>query len=115
MRAADYPEAIYYKNNARELISNYLWHPAYEFINILESADDLDLRVLTNKEGEVTYNERFKATFYSEMDFRKFPFDSQEFRIDMESFLYVSEELKFGELELHFNESEGINVFQKWS
>jgi len=111
----DWPEAIYLNDDAADLMSKYLWHPAYEFMNVLEKEDGLDIRIVTEPDGQITYTERFKATFYSEMNFKKFPFDNQSFNIDIESFLYTSEYFQFNTLQLHLNKNKRDNVFHKWT
>lgn len=85
-----------YENKAvDEKIKKGLWVPALEFINIVGQSTVANKKVIINDSGEVTYNERFQATFSTAMDFKKFPFDNQTLSIQLESFSYNLEKFQF--------------------
>ena len=47
------------------------------------------------RNGDVSVIEHFAGTFTSDMDFRKYPFDRQEFKVIIESFSYDETEMEF--------------------
>jgi len=85
------------------------WLPTLEFINVVNSRNIPNKRIVITKglcqhtakntESEnsscVMYNERFNAIFYSNMDFKKFPFDEQFFLIKIEPFSKNNKSLVF--------------------
>jgi len=87
--------AIYENQLVEEEISNGLWVPAFEFINVIGSRDISNKRIALKENGQVTYNERFRAVFTGVMDFRSFPFDTQKFSIQLEAFSYDNKTLVF--------------------
>lgn len=46
-------------------------------------------------DGTIEYEERFFATCSTDMDFKKFPFDSQTYQVIVESFSYGSGKIVF--------------------
>lgn len=108
---------IYWNSEAVELMEKNIWSPAYEFINMLEKEDGADLMIVVKPSGQVIYYERFKAKFHGDMDFKKFPYDNQNFDVLIESFIYSNEEVVFTNLALfpHINDiKKDKTLFHKW-
>lgn len=74
-----------------------VWIPALEIINILGPKDVSNKRLIIYKDGRVFYNERFNATLQSQMNFRKFPFDTQDLQIIIEPFSFAASKVQFSE------------------
>lgn len=88
-------QLLYENDIASEELGTGIWWPTLEFINIIGEPTLPNKRVIIDENGTVSYNERFVGTFTSDMDFRKFPFDTQYFRIQIESFSYDINEVFF--------------------
>lgn len=85
-----------YENTAAlKLIANGLWVPALEFINVIGTPEYGNTRVEIRANGDVSFNTRFLATFTADMDFQRFPFDHQQFVLQLEPFSYNSNTLQF--------------------
>ena len=78
-------------------VRNVIWDPAFEIINITGPKEISNKRIIVYKDGRIFYNERFKAVMSSKMNFRAFPFDSQDLKIIIEPFSYSSSKLRFSE------------------
>lgn len=92
-----------------------VWFPYFEFLNILGHREVSNKRLIITPDGYTTYNERFNAVFHNQMDFRKFPFDSQTFSLKLELFSYDSSKAVFeykdiGELTENGNYLEGWDI-----
>lgn len=74
-----------------------VWLPSLEIINILGPKDISNKRLIVYKDGRVFYNERFNATLQSPMNFRKFPFDTQNLQIIIEPFSYAGSKIQFSQ------------------
>jgi hypothetical protein len=72
-----------------------IWLPTIEFINVLGQRQVLNYRVTILENGTVEYFERFNGVFTTSMDFKKFPFDQQDFKLEIESFGYKKSNLQF--------------------
>ena len=72
-----------------------VWIPSLEVINILGPKEISNKRLIIYKDGRVFYNERFNATLQSQMNFRKFPFDTQNLQIIIEPFSYAASRIAF--------------------
>lgn len=75
----------------------HVWMPSLEIINVLGTKDVSNKRLVIYKDGRVFYNERFNATLQSSMNFRKFPFDTQQLQIMIEPFSYSASKVRFSE------------------
>ncbi len=86
---------LFENEQVMELLGGTVWHPVVEFINIVggPTIPHRSLRLWAS--GKVRLDERFHGTFTSDMDFRKFPFDSQDFEIQIESFTFDVSEVIF--------------------
>lgn len=98
-------KSIYYDGQIEKLKKNFFWIPNIEFINKLDDII-IDKSVLTIfDDGLVVYRKRFNCHFHSKMDLTKFPFDTQTFVINFESFLYKNHELTFVNPNLFYDKS----------
>lgn len=99
IRAGKYvPEGETYitlEDNHVEEWHGKVWIPSLEIINILGPKDISNKRLIIYKDGRVFYNERFNATLQSPMNFRKFPFDTQDLQIVIEPFSYAASRIVF--------------------
>ncbi|QKX06934.1 gamma-aminobutyric-acid receptor subunit beta [Aquimarina sp. TRL1] len=104
---------IYENNNADEIIGKLIWIPAFEFINVIGNRNVSNKQIIIHPNGKITYNERFNAVFTTEMNFRKFPFDSQKFVVQLEGFSYDTNTLFFSEVtpELYYTQGE---ITEEW-
>ncbi len=88
-------EARYFNDQADELLAKEIWWPVPEFTNLIGNREIVNNEVYIKRNGDVSVYEHFVGTFTSDMDFRKYPFDTQEFKIVIESFTYDENKLKF--------------------
>jgi hypothetical protein len=98
--AADASKRTYENADVDALVASGFWLPALEFINVVGSPEISSKRLVLLENGMVIFNSRFLATFTTIMDFRRFPFDQQNFVLQLEPFSYPLQQLSFG----------GINV-----
>lgn len=96
------------------LIAKGLWVPVIEFINVIGERNVPNKRIVVLKSGEVNYNERFDATFTSDMDFRHFPFDKQTFSIQIESFSQNQQEMFFCNPKISLKDDKDFSMVE-WS
>ena len=92
-------EMIFRGTSMVDMIANHIWHPVIEFVN---NAEDISLphTVLTvRKNGWIRLKERFYGQFSSDMDFRKYPFDTQKIKIHIEPFADGRDDIVFIPLE----------------
>jgi hypothetical protein len=71
-----------------------LWTPAIESANsiIHKTAQSV---LTADRNGLVTYIERFDSTLSSNFDLRKFPFDTQKLRLQFHPFISAASEIRF--------------------
>lgn len=79
---------IYEGNQATELMSDGLWFPSFEMKNVQGQRDVNNQRIEIRPNGRIIYTERFYGIFNSNMNFKRFPFDTQHFNIAIESFSF---------------------------
>lgn len=78
-----------------------IWWPYFELINTVGSREVQNRRFTLDPydpeaaQGNATYFERFRASLRSNMDFHRYPFDSQYFTVVIESFGYTKDDLEF--------------------
>ena len=80
---------------ARKVMGATVWHPNFELVNIVGEKLVTDRDLTLSRDGRVRYNERFNGAFSSDMDFRNYPFDRQDFVVEIESDTHGSRELVF--------------------
>jgi len=75
-------------------IVDKIWVPDTFFVNEHSSlAKENFLRI---SDGEVLWSQRMQVTFTTSGDYSRFPFDSQVFPLEFESFKYTSKDVRFG-------------------
>jgi hypothetical protein len=79
-----------------------LWTPAIEAANSI-SHKTSQYFLAADRNGTVTYIERFEAVLSSEYDLRKFPFDIQELQFEIQPFLSAASEIRFAPQPLAFS------------
>jgi len=84
---------VYWNESAQEKLSEVL--PYLELNHRYETREIMTSRLEVFATGDVMYSERFHAILYSPFDLRSFPFDSQEFQIQVEAFHKPIQELQF--------------------
>jgi hypothetical protein len=71
-----------------------LWTPAIEAANSISHRTS-QYFLSADRNGVVTYIERFEAVLSNDYDLRKFPFDTQHLQIEIEPFLSAASEIRF--------------------
>lgn len=89
------PPAVYENSRVDQLVGSGVRIPTLEFINILGKREVGNKQLIVGNQRMMTYNERFLGTFQTDMNFRRFPFDSQNFVIIMEPFSLEEKQLVF--------------------
>ncbi|ACS84169.1 ligand-gated ion channel [Musicola paradisiaca] len=100
-------------NQIDPFIAKGQWVPALEFINVVGSPDTSNKRLVLYPDGRVIYNARFLGTFSNDMDFRRFPFDRQQFVLELEPFSYSNQHLRFSKVTV-YNENVGNQDIDEW-
>ena len=71
-----------------------LWTPSIESANSISHKTSQSL-LTADRNGLVTYVERFDANLSSDFDLRKFPFDTQDLRFQFHPFISAASEIRF--------------------
>ena len=72
---------------------NEIWHPNIQFVNQQKLWSTIPDIVQISPEGIVTYSIRVWGSFSQPLDLREFPFDHQEFTIQLVELVYVNDEV----------------------
>ncbi|WP_299211579.1 hypothetical protein [uncultured Aquimarina sp.] len=108
-------QSIIYENaRARELMQNELWVPAFELINVQGSEETPNISIEIYDNGRIEYEQRFFGTFSSDMDYVKFPFDSQQYFVKIEPFSYSSRHIVFTNPKLFLEENADDYLGEDW-
>jgi hypothetical protein len=75
--------AVASEDGPRILPLNDVWHPRIEVVNRRSIERSLGEDVLVDRDGKVSYSQRFLGTFSSHMDLREFPLDRQRFYVQV--------------------------------
>lgn len=114
LQNTDQAEAkLYINGHAKEQLAE-IWSPHLEFINSLKQEEKSGELLTIKPTGEVILIERFRGTFQSQMDFRKFPFDNQRFRIILESFPYSQEDVVFSDIQTFIDKDISAVFTDEW-
>jgi hypothetical protein len=62
------------------------WANLFQFTNQVGQRDILNASLWIDTKGNITYDERFQASFRSNYELKAFPFDSQKFHLEIETF-----------------------------
>lgn len=71
-----------------------LWTPSIESANTISHKTSQSL-LTADRQGMVTYVERFDSSLSSDFDLRKFPFDTQDLRFQFHPFISAASEIRF--------------------
>jgi hypothetical protein len=71
-----------------------LWTPSIESANTTSHKTSQSL-LTADRQGMVTYVERFDSSLSSDFDLRKFPFDTQDLRLQFHPFISAASEIRF--------------------
>lgn len=111
----EYEEKIVIENNLVDDIHETLWIPTFELINITGPQEVSNKRIFIHKNGKIVYTERFKAVMHSEMNFRKFPFDTQQLNLIIEPFAHSSAQMVFSEKSKAFPTENDAWPMTEWT
>ena len=106
---------IYENNNSREFIKKNVWIPAFELINVQGSGETPNTRIEIYADGTIEIEERFFDTFSSDMDYTKFPFDSQKYKVEIEAFSYGKSKLVFKNPKLFLEADHQEYLGEDWA
>ncbi|WP_226053332.1 gamma-aminobutyric-acid receptor subunit beta [Dickeya chrysanthemi] len=101
-------------NQIERWITGGLWVPALEFINVVGSPDTGNKRLMLFPDGRVIYNARFLGAFSNDMDFRLFPFDHQQFVLELEPFSYNNQQLRFSSIQVYTENIDNEEIDEWW-
>ena len=108
-------QSIIYENaRASELMQNELWIPAFELINVQGSQETPSTRIEIYADGRIEYEQRFFGTFSSDMDYVKFPFDSQRYFVEIEPFSYSNRHIVFKNPKLFLADDTDDYLGEDW-
>lgn len=96
-----------------ELMLERIWWPDIVFENEEGHRQVQNRELIITADGHVDYRERFSGVFRSTPDLRKFPFDHQDFTVQLESFAWDEKDLKFHVLEKDIGFA-GENASLEW-
>jgi hypothetical protein len=72
--------------SARSGLDEIGWSNLFQFTNQVGQRDILNASLWIDTEGNITYDERFQAAFRSNYQLKAFPFDTQKFHLEIETF-----------------------------
>lgn len=74
---------------------NSVWHPNVQLYNLRDVETRFPKFVSIQKDGTITYTQRYYATLRSHLDFRNFPYDTQTLPVTFVAFGVTPDEVKF--------------------
>jgi hypothetical protein len=95
-KATSTVEKIFLEHNAA-LELERIWWPDLEFVNQTEPRKSENVALVIRSDGTVDYEEMFVVVLKSPFDLRRFPFDRQQLEVEIESFAWTDEVLRFHE------------------
>ncbi|MEN0061130.1 MAG: hypothetical protein AAGA48_03215 [Myxococcota bacterium] len=85
---------IFLENDAeREL--DFIWWPDFYFVNEVGPRRTENRELILKPNGTVEYREKFGVRLAANYDMRRFPFDQQTLEVEIESFAWSTEDLRF--------------------
>ena len=78
---------VFQGEEAEEKLSE-IWSPDPEIQNEVEQRQTESIELILLPDGTIQYEERFGATLNAQLDLGRFPFDTQVFDLDLQSFLW---------------------------
>jgi hypothetical protein len=88
-------------NALRDFQEADIWLPGIEAANSISHKRN-NYTIQVNRDGLVTYTERFNATLSNTYDLRRFPFDTQELEFEFQPFLSEASGIEFAKGALPF-------------
>lgn len=85
---------IFLENDALEEL-DAIWWPNLDYVNEVEAISVENLVLLVHPDGTVEYRSKIGGHFSSNFDLRSFPFDEQDFYVEIESFEWASDTMVF--------------------
>jgi hypothetical protein len=95
-----------------ELMLERIWWPDIEFENAQGHRHVENRELVIARDGKVDYRERFSGVFRSAPDLRRFPFDTQNFAIEIESFAWDEDDLVFHVLQEDIGFTDGSQTLE---
>ena len=86
--------AIFLEDDAREEL-DAIWWPNLDYVNEVDEISIENLVLLVHPDGTVEYRSKIAGHFSSNFDLRSFPFDEQDFYVEIESFEWASDTMVF--------------------
>ena len=105
---------IYENESARELMGSKLFIPSFELINVHGGEEVPDIRIEVYSNGLIELEKRFFGTFSANMDYTKFPFDTQSYLVEIEPFSYGSKKIIFTNPKLFLEEGNNGYLGEDW-
>jgi hypothetical protein len=105
---------VHKDQGVEKCLENDFWYPCCELVNVQGSRDRSHMRLEIYSDGKILYTERFFGTFFADMDFRRFPFDSQTFQVVLEPWGLNQKVLKFSSAEIFPALENGKDLISKW-
>lgn len=106
---------IYENATSREYIKKNVWIPSFELINVQGSGETPNTRIEVYSDGTIELEERFFDTFSSDMDYTKFPFDSQKYKVEIEAFSYGKGNIIFKNPQLFLDDDHQEYLGEDWT
>ena len=69
------------------------WDPNITFVDEIKAPSKENQELKLSRDGTVEYQQKLNVTLENRYDLRKFPFDRQELRIELESFVWTAKQL----------------------
>jgi hypothetical protein len=85
---------VFLGEEAREKLTE-IWTPDVEIQNEVEQRQTESVQLTIFPDGTIKYEERFGAELNAELDLKRFPFDTQTFDLELQSFVWDSGDLVF--------------------
>ena len=105
---------IYENESAREIMASKLFIPSFELINVHGGEEVPDIRIQVYSDGLIELEKRFFGTFSANMDYKKFPFDTQSYLVEIEPFSYGSKKIVFTNPKLFLEEGNNGYLGEDW-
>ncbi|MDP7453122.1 MAG: hypothetical protein QGE95_12730 [Arenicellales bacterium] len=100
---------VFLEENAHSELAQ-IWWPDIQFVNAIGASQIENEELIIYADGVVEYQERFRVTLATNFKMRRFPFDTQTLKIEIESFAWSSEFLIFQVIEDIVGISDEFNI-----
>jgi len=86
-------ERTFLEDEARKVFE-HAWWPDLEFANAVDKGERMNEELMVAADGHATYRERFHVRLSSRFRMHEFPFDTQQLRLELESFAWSGRDLQ---------------------